>query len=98
VDGQIVQVFDNLRGQFSRRREDKRARRPARLPDHVVQDRQQERRGLAAAVMHSQQVLAGHGQRNGISLNGRRTRKTEIFEPLKQAGMESEFGKWHGSL
>ena len=99
VHGEIVQVFDDLRRQLARRRQHQRARRPARLVHQAVQDRQQKRRGLAAAGHRAgEQVLAGERQRNRVGLNGRRPRETEIFQPLQQAGMQSEMGEWHGSL
>ena len=99
VHREVVEVFDDLRRELARRRQHERARRAARLADQAVEDRQQKRRGLAAAGHGAgEQVLAGHRERNRVSLNRRRSRKTEIFEPLEQAGMESEFGKWHGSL
>ena len=64
-----------------------------------MQDRQEERRGLAAAGHRArEQVLAGQRQRDGVGLNRRRARETEILQPLQQAGMKSEFGEWHGSL
>ena len=99
VHGEVVEVFDDLRRQLARRRQDERARRAARLVDQPMEDRQQERGGLAAAGHRAgEQVLAGHRERNRVSLNRRRSCETEIFEPLEQAGMKSEFGKWHGSL
>ena len=99
VHREVVEVFDNLRRQLARRREHERARGAARLTDEPVQNRQQKRRGLAAAGHGAgEQILAGHRQRNRVSLNGCRSRKSEVFEPLEQAGMKSEVGKWHGSL
>ena len=99
VDREIVEVFDNLRRELAGRRQHERARRAARLVDQPMQDRQQERRGLAAAGHGAgEQVLSGHRQRNRIGLNRSRTRETEIFQSLQQAGMQSELGKWHGSL
>ena len=61
VHGEVVQVLDDLRRQLARRRQHERARRAARLVDEPVQDRQQKRRGLAAAGHRAgEQVAAGH--------------------------------------
>ena len=49
VHRQIGQVFDDLRRQLTRRRQDERTRHAARLRHQPVEDRQQERSGLAAA-------------------------------------------------
>jgi hypothetical protein len=66
-------AVSGVRRQFPRRRQHERARGAARLTDEPVQDRQQKRRRLAAAGHGAgEQVLAGHGQRNRVSLNGRR--------------------------
>ena len=49
VNGQVVQVLDNLRGQLARRRQHQRTRDAARLVDQLMKNRQQERRRLTAA-------------------------------------------------
>ena len=41
VDGEVLEVLEDLRRQLTRRRDDQRARRPARLADQLVEDRQQ---------------------------------------------------------
>ena len=48
-----VEVVEDLRRQLARRRQHQRPRRPARLVDQVVKDRQQERRRLAAAGLRA---------------------------------------------
>jgi hypothetical protein len=96
---EIVEIFDNLRRQLASRRQHERARRAARLVHQLVENREQERRGLAAAGHRAgEQVLTGERKRDGISLNRRRPRETEILQPLQQAGMKSEMREWHGSL
>ena len=99
VHGEVVQVFDDLRRQLARRRQHERARRAARLVDQLVQDRQEERGGLAAAGHRAgEQVLPGERRRNRVGLDRGRAGETEIFQALQQAGMKSEMGEWHGSL
>ena len=49
-------------------------------------------------IAQASRSLPGQRGRDGVGLNRRRSREAEVFEPLEQAGMESEFGKWHGSL
>jgi len=99
VHGQIVEILDNLRGQLPRWREHERPCGPSRFADESVQNREEKRCGLSTAGHRArQQILARHGQGNRISLNGCRSRKTEVLEPLKQARMQPEFREWHGTL
>ena len=87
VHGEVVQVFDDLRRELARRRQDQRARRPARLRRiSCVQNRQQEGGGLAAAGHRAgEQVLSGERRRNRVGLNRRRPREAEIFQAPQQA-------------
>ena len=56
-----------------------------------MQDREQEGRGLAAAGHRAcEEVVPGHRQGDCVGLNGSWTRESEVFEPLEQAGMETE--------
>ena len=99
VDGEVVEILDDLRRQLSRRRQHERARRPARLRDEAVQDGQQERRGLAAAGHCArEQIPSAERQRNRVGLNRGGTREPEVFEAFQQIGMEAEARKRHGSL
>ena len=70
VHREVVQVLENLRRQLARRRQHERARRAARLVDQPVQDRQQERRGLAAAGHRAgEHVAPRERRRNGVGLD-----------------------------
>ena len=99
VHGEVVEVFENLRRQLARGREDQRARRArprARLLHQAVENRQQERGGLAAARHGAgQQVAAFERRRNGVGLNGRRPGEAEVFDAAKQIGVELELTKRH---
>ena len=88
VHCQIVEVLDDLSRELAGWRQNERARRPARLPDQAVENGEQEGGSLSAAGHRAcEQVLPRHRQRDGVSLDGRRSRKPEIFEPLQQTGV-----------
>ncbi len=96
---EIVQVLHDLRRQLTRRRQHERPRRSARFVDETMEDRQKKGRGLAAAGHRAcQQVVSGHGEWNGVGLNGRRPGESEVFEALEEIGVEPEMSKRHGSL
>ena len=92
VDGEILQIFDNLRRQLARRRDDERARgaRPAaRLLHEAVQNRQQKRRGLPAARLGTcKKIAACERGWNGVGLNRRRFLKPEVFDAAKKVGVQ----------
>ena len=91
VDRNVVEVFEDLRGQFAGGRQDERARRAPRLVEELVEDRQQEGRGLAAAGGGAgKHVSSGEGRADGIGLNGGRTREPEVLEGAREAGMQPE--------
>jgi hypothetical protein len=99
VDGDARQVLEDLRGKFARRREHEGARRAARFRDEPGEDRQQERRGLAAARHRAgQQVAALERRRNRVDLDGGRLHETEVFDALEEVGMELEVAERHGIL
>ena len=99
VHREVVEIFDDLRRQLARRRQDECAGRATRFVDQTMKNRQEERRGLSAAGHRAgEQVLAGHRERNGVSLNRRRPCEPEIFQALEEVGMKPEIGKWHRSL
>ena len=99
VHGEILHVGQNLRGQLARRDEHERARRAARLADDAVKNRQQERRGLAAAGFGGgEHVAAGERAGNRGSLDRSGSNETHLAHGTKQAGMEAERGKWHASI
>ena len=64
---------------------------PPRLVDQPMQDRQQERRGLAAAGLAqastSRPASAGG---NRVGLNRRRAGEAELADSLEQVGMEAK--------
>jgi hypothetical protein len=96
MDREIVDVLENLRRQLARRRDDQGARRPARLPDQLIQDRQHEGDRLAAAGHRTREhVPALEGRRNRICLDRRRTGESEVFQTAEQIGVELELAEWH---
>ena len=66
---QGVEVVEHLGGELARRRQHQRPRRPARLVDQSIEDRQQERRRLAAAGRADQRndILPLPRQAGGIA-------------------------------
>ena len=71
VDGELVRVLLDLRGELARGREDERAGDAALLADQAVQDREQERGGLAAARHRAgEHVAALDGGRDGVGWIG----------------------------
>jgi len=99
VQRETIELFENLRRQLARGREDERARRAARAREQVVQDRQQKRRGLAAAGHGAGEHIAPvDSGRNRVGLNWRRPSEAELFHALDEAGMELERTEGHESL
>ena len=96
VDRQLLEVRQDLGGQFARRRQHQRARRAPRLGHHAVEDGQQERGGLAAARHRAgQHVLAGGGRRDRLVLDRRRALEAQFLDAAQEVGMERELGEWH---
>ena len=79
VGGKAFEVLVDLGRQLPGRREDEDAGRAPRLGDEPVEDRQQERGGLAAAGHGSREHVAPfHHGRDGLLLNGRRLGEAEV--------------------
>ena len=92
VDGEIFQIFDNLRRELARRRDDERARRPRTgaglLHGSRLRIRQQEGRGFSTACLGTgEQVAPGQRRWNRIGLNRRRPLKAEVFHASQQIGV-----------
>ena len=91
VHGQRVEVLENLRGQLARRGQHQRPGRAPRAFDQPVEDRQQERCGLAAAGLGAgQHVAARQAGRNGVSLDRGWTGKAELADAAQQVGVKLE--------
>ena len=89
VDGELLELLEDLRGELARGREDQRARGAALLLDQVMQDRKQKRRGLAAAGLRAgEQIAAFERGRNGVGLNGRRPEKAELFDTAEKVAVK----------
>src|SRR5437763_1362432 len=96
VHGEIAQMLVDLRRELTRRREDQRPGRPALLAEQSLEDRQEEGRGLAAASHRRREdILAGHGRRDGVALDRRRPREAELLDAAEEIGVKSKGGKWH---
>ncbi len=91
VDRKPVEVFENLRGKLARGRQHQDPRDAARPVDQAMQDRQQERRGLAASSLRArEQVAALERRRDRHFLDGSRPDETELPDALEQVGVQPE--------
>ncbi len=96
VHRQVVQVFDDLRRELARGREHQRAGGAAGAIDQGMEDRQEERHGLAAAGGRArEQVASVEGRGNGVRLDGGGAGETEFLDALEQGGMERETTERH---
>ena len=94
VDGEVVQVLENLRRQLPRRRDDQRARRPARFADQLIEDREQEGDRLAAAGHRAgENVLAFEPRRDRVGLNRRRPGEAEVLQAAEEVGVKLELAE-----
>src|ERR1700687_300202 len=79
----------NLRGELSRRRHDQCAGFSTRLVDEVVQNRQNERGGFAAAGHRARENVASFEcGRYCLGLNWSRSLEAQLFESFVEAGVE----------
>ena len=84
VDGQRVEILEDLRRELAGGREDERAGRAARLLDQAMQDGQEECRGLAAARLSAcEHVTAGERRRNRVLLDGRGLDEAQLANGLQ---------------
>ena len=97
VIGEALDVVFDLAAELARRREDEDAREAALVgrrrarPEHAVQDRQEERRGLArAGVGAADEVAAVHDDRDDRALNRRRAREAADANALDERRLEAE--------
>ena len=96
MDREVVEVLEDLRRQLAGRGDDQGARRSARLVDQLVEDRQEKRRGLAAARDGAgQHVAPGHRRRDGVGLDGGRAGEAELFERFEESRMKVQTAEWH---
>ena len=82
VHREVVEVGDDLRRELTRRRQHECARRAALLGHQLVQQRQQEGRGLAAAGRGAgEEIPARKRGRDRIGLNRSGTGESEVLDP-----------------
>ena len=97
VHAQLGECLRDLRRELARGREHQRARDAARLAERVLDDREEEGDGLAAAGCGAcEDVPALEGRWNGVGLNGSRAREAQFLERLGERGIERECTEWHG--
>ena len=99
MNGERVEVFENLGRQLARRRQDQRTRRTPRLVDQVMKDWQNEGGGLPAAGDGTRDdVVPAHRRGNRLGLNRRRPDEAELLDARDQGGMKLEMRKRHPSI
>ena len=84
-----IERGQDLRRQLSRRRHDERTCLPTRLADEMVQNREDERSGLAAS-RHSagEDVTSLECRGYCLSLNWSWSLEAQLFETFVEAGVE----------
>ena len=88
----------DLRGQLAGRRHDQRAGGAAGQGRQALQDRQQERGGLAAAGHGAREhVAAGQAGGNRVALDGGGRLEAQRRDAAEQVGVKSEIRKRHGA-
>src|SRR6185436_4496586 len=93
---ELRKVLLDLRRQLAGRRDHERTRSPPRPRNETLENREDERRGLPASRHCARQhVTALDRRRNGIGLNWRGPRESELLHAAKEVGMEPERGEWH---
>ena len=91
MDGEVVEILDDLRRQLTCGCQHQGAGRAAGLVDQLVQNRQQESGRLAAAGRGTRQKVPPlHARWDRIGLNRRRSGEPEVFDALKKIGVELE--------
>jgi hypothetical protein len=98
VAGELAAMLVDLGRELAGGGDDQGARDAAGEPDQPLQNRQQERRGLAAAGHGAgEHVAAGHGGGDGVTLDGGRGLEAQGRDATEQIGVEPEFGERHGA-
>jgi hypothetical protein len=94
VHRELLEVLMDLRRELARRREHSARVVPARLADEAVQDRQHERRGLAAPRGRRTRGRPSlHRGRDRLLLDRGRSKEAELADALEQIGVELEAGE-----
>src|SRR5439155_8027955 len=87
---------EQLRGELARRRQDERARHPARPADQFVENRKEKRRGLPRSGYRGREQVAAFERRwYRVGLNRRRAAVPEILESALEGRMEFQIGERH---
>jgi len=96
VDGEGIEIVQDLRRELARGDEDQRACGAARLVDQVVNDRQEKGGRLAAARLRGPDHVAPlHDRRNGFGLNRGGSDVAEILDCPRQGRVKVQMSKWH---
>src|SRR5437868_4284398 len=89
MDRHRIERCENLRGELSRRSHHQRSRFPARLANEMVENRQQERGGLAASCHGAgKNVPPLESSRDCFSLNWCRSLEAQLSKTFVKTGIE----------
>jgi hypothetical protein len=89
MDRHRIERRENLRGELSRRSHDQRSRFPARLANEMVENRKQERGGLAASCHGAgENVPPLESGGDCFSLNWCRSLEAQLLETFLKTGIE----------
>ena len=96
VDGEGIEIVQDLRRELARGDEHQRSRGAARLVDQMVNDRQQKGGRLAAARLRGcDHVAPEHDRRNCFRLNRGGSDVAEILDCPRQGSVKLQMSKWH---
>src|SRR5579862_5532155 len=90
------EVLHDLRRELARRSDHERPGRPTTLVEEPLQDGEEEGGRLAAPRHRAcEDIAAFECDRDGLVLDGSRSREPELTDPTNEVRMEAEFGKRH---
>ena len=93
---QTVQVVVDLQREFTRRGEYQRPRRASAEAHEVVEDGEEECRGLSASRGRAgQEIPTFHGVGNGLRLNGGRSCEAQVRDASNECRVKLECSKCH---
>ena len=91
VAGEFDQVLIDLDRELAGRRDHESARAASRRADQALEDREDERGGLAASGHRARQDVASlHGGRNRVLLDRRGLGEPEVLDRAQKARVEGE--------
>jgi hypothetical protein len=92
MNGECIELLDDLSRELSRRRENQSACLATRSSEKPVKNRKQKRRRLAAPGGSACKYIAPVERRwNCFSLNGSRANEAELFDASEEIAIEMKY-------